>query len=292
MKKDFYDSIEDYLLGRLSPNAKSDFEVALKNDRQLSEEVKLQRLILEATAEKEILELRKQMKKSFEENKPGKFSPGKIWILGGLLLVALLVWFLFPSNTATTENEVPPQIEESEDTPAFTPPAFEEPEKEPIARESETEPVKRDNLEAPKQEANYLAMAQSYYQSDKFAPVISRGDSQGATDPLAPAKEAYQSGDFESALKLLQDPPQGMESTFEKLRAHSLFQMGNYTQAAAAFEGLRNGFYRNDAEWYLFLCRLAQLPEKQEAFDSIKSAIMDNPDHPFREKATQVLSQL
>lgn len=107
---------------------------------------------------------------------------------------------------------------------------------------------------------------------------------------LALAQELYKAPEEFSASRKGAEPP----STDNPIaRAHALFQSGKYEQAAEAFQSLTSSFsYSYDAEWYLLLSYLAQLPHTQFNFDTLIKKILADDEHPFREKALALKKRL
>lgn len=107
---------------------------------------------------------------------------------------------------------------------------------------------------------------------------------------LALAKELYKVPEELTFTRGKDEPP----STDNPIaQAHALFQSGKYRQAAEAFKALTSSIsYGYDAEWYLLLSYLAQLPETQAEFDTLLSQILAAEDHPFKERALALQNRL
>lgn len=76
-------------------------------------------------------------------------------------------------------------------------------------------------------------------------------------------------------------------------QAHALFQAGKYRQAAETFNALTSSIsYGYDAEWYLLLSYLANLPETQTNFNAQMKKILEDDQHPFHQNALDLKKRL
>lgn len=301
MNPDIYERIEDYLLGRLSPEAKKAFELSMKEDEALAAAVDLQKQLIEASSETEILQLRQQLRSQFEHTKGGVSS--RPWILAiiSLLVVLALLFYLVPR----TQSDLAP-IPTEEQTPITTPSINPDGDseflelqseelKEPIAGEEGKQPSLPENTPEQEQTAppvqndsRYLAMANDLYEDQAYSVTTIRSETDVAVTDLEKAADAFRDTSYQQVIDLLENSTEAASSEALKLQAHALFRLGRYKESALLFESLRGGFYRYDADWFQLLCYLANLPATQSDFDAKRAAILDGDNHPFAEKVRAI----
>jgi len=316
MKHNFYEYISEYVKGQLPDELRQDFEAALAQDTELAADVALERELIEAMQESDVLDLRAKLQASAssspdEPNSPTGPGLGS-WIAGIVLIVALLVggFFLFntlmpkqntspnpettpPAETTQPNSNVSPQPEIPSEQKNIESPIQPPVEQRPKpAEQGPTKPIAEEGSSVDAQNQNYLAMAQQRYEQQPYTITL-RGEPATSTEErMLQAEQAYLRGDYPEVIELLQTPVEGYQSSSNKLKAHALFRTGQYAEAATAFESLRSGFYKYDAEWYLLLCQLAQLPAKEAAFRELLTNITENKGHAFHQKALELQDEL
>lgn len=305
-----YNQIEDYLKGRLTDKDLKAFEEALSSDQELSNAVALERDLIEATAETDILRLREQLRQNLQNKDTGG---GQNYLKWGLLvvvglLVILAAIFLMPKAEVTDLPAPETTLPQNDGTPGYVPEDFDQSDEEadsdrPIAMNEEDETsgwrgddetldfpdVETETPSEPEPDASqYLASASELYGELPYSITLRGNATSDEESQMLAAETAYRSGNFEEAILLLEDAPAQFASEAAKLRAHAQFQAGRMQDAIESFSGLRSGFYKNDAEWYLLLSHLAILPNEEAAFTELMQSIINNPNHPFQSKALQV----
>ncbi len=250
-----YDKIEAYLKGQLGEAERQAFEAQLAQDEDLAAEVDFLRDVMIASDPKWTA-IESTMKDYFAEKKRPSPPEGRggVWKkFWWLIPVLILGGALYFLRPQRTET-IPsaPAQPEVPAKPQPTPPPV--PGK-PIAKTPA--PSKTEVKETP-----YLALAKDIYKAPKEFTFTRGKEEMPSTDnPIA--------------------------------RAHALFQTGKYSQAAEAFQALTsNSIYGYDADWYLLLSYLAQLPEGQANFDSLFNKILVDVDHPFKERALDLQKHL
>ena len=324
MEQKFYTQIEDYLKGRLSEEDQKQFEAALVMDANLAAEVALQKDLIAATSELDILELRGLIRDSLAvdstQNEPKVKkggSPFPSW-LGWLLLAAFLIggaYFIFRSinkietNPARNEATQPQELPNDSTEKQFSEPLQMEQQNTPTVKEDDSKPAPpvADNTSPkpspenqPQEEVepettpqrDLIAMANTRYQDQPYSVQLKSADPDVEASLLAKAEAAYNAKDFKTVIDLLQTPEEGFESESAKLRAHAYFQSQQFDKAAAEFQGLAKGFYKYDAEWYRLLSLLPGLPATQADVDALIAQILNNSTHAFRGKVETLKAEL
>jgi hypothetical protein len=253
----YYDQIEAYLKGQLNDTERQAFEAQLAQDKDLAAETDFLRDVMLATDPKWNA-IESTMKEYFAEKKMPPPTNGrgeawkKWWWLIAALFVAAALYVFWPKPEETPTPAPIEELPQPEETNSPTP-------QKPIA---ETPAYPQPKEEAPQPKNAYLALAKELYKAPEEFSASRKGGEQPSTDnPIA--------------------------------RAHALFQTGKYAQAAQAFQALTSEFsYGYDAEWYLLLSYLAQLPEAQFNFDTLMKKMLADKEHPFREKALALKSRM
>jgi hypothetical protein len=146
---------------------------------------------------------------------------------------------------------------------------------------------------------DYAAIAEANYKNKPFEVIESTTRGRGATETLSPAEkaeEAYQQGDFQQVVSLLNATP--LEETHRaslNLLAHGYFQQKQFAKALPLFEKMVAWNYRvarREAEWYLLLDYLAQCPQYQTQFDALAQQIKGNAAHEYHAKVIALLETL
>ncbi|MCB0643357.1 MAG: hypothetical protein KDC44_17025 [Phaeodactylibacter sp.] len=311
MEQKFYTQIEDYLKGRLSEEDRKQFEAALLMDAALSSEVALQRDLIAATRELDVLQLRSAIRDSLATDtlpkkthqKPRKPGSGWLnWLVLSLFLLggAYLIYRAFNSNDTNPVHQdlsepkaLPNDSTEkqfSEPLQMDRPTSGEQDQKPapPVAENKTTTRPAEKQAEPSTPNPELIALATELYREQPYSVQLKSADPDADKSLLAQAEAAYADKDFRAVIGLLEKPEPGFETESAKLRAHALFQLGQYDQAAKAFQGLAKGFYKYDAQWYRLLALLPGLPGTQKEVDALIKEILDNPTHAFRTKTEKV----
>jgi tetratricopeptide (TPR) repeat protein len=250
-----YDKIEAYLKGQLGEAERQAFEAQLAQDEDLAAEVDFLRDVMMATDPKWTA-IESTMKDYFAEKKRPSPPEGR----GGVWkkfwwLIPVLILGIALYFWQPQQTEIAPSVPAQPDVPAKPEPTPPPVPGKPIAKTPA--PPKPEGKEPP-----YLALAKDLYKAPKeFTFTRGKDEMPSAENPIA--------------------------------RAHALFKIGQYEQAAEAFDALTSSFsYSYDAEWYLLLSYLAQLPETQFNFDTLMKKVLEDEAHPFREKALNLKDRM
>ena len=296
-----FDKIEEYLTGQMPEDRAHAFEQEAANNPQLATELELQRLEHDAMERMLERELKNKMTTSWADSPPVnpflekqeakvvQMDSRKNWgvlriaaAIGGVLLVAALLWRLTSNETNDMVNEPPkeetpaePPIEEIPPTlPTGETEVVETPE-EPINNKTTPKPeIKPSTKPAPPQrKVDYLAFANDAYQIPAgFASGVRSGDVASEKSPLLLAAEALDKGRYTEALKLLGPPADGDQSQVRYFRGHAYFKTGKYQSAAGQFQYMADNElmpYHQESQWYLLLSYLAQLPKTEKEFKAL-----------------------
>jgi tetratricopeptide (TPR) repeat protein len=282
MKKNTtHEKIDAYILNRLPPGERADFEKEIRADPDLSEEVNILRDAIKATGEEDIKAFRREMEAATADSggHRGSFFLSMRWALAAaaVVVLALSVWLMTRQFSGPA-----PQLPIAKDQP--------QPPKQPTAPQKPPV-ISPPPAEKAPQKIEYLALAEELY-VPYDASGLRSGEPEDSVTPsdFERAVEAYNNKDWKQVVRLLKSPTPDQLTESLKLRAHAYFQLGNFDKAAADFQQLaeKSLSYKYDAEWNLLLCYLARLPEKQAAFDQLRKRILENPEHPFYQRVREV----
>jgi tetratricopeptide (TPR) repeat protein len=301
MKNDeptFY-KIEDYLSGKLSPEAARDFEQEIAADSELAETVELHRLEREGLDYMMELKLRAEME-SWKTNPPtSEPSPAagksRRWPYLGLMLVLLLAALFFWQPWS-----------EEEITPAAAPPSSAPvPQQEPIADNTPVATPEKALPPAPTPlQKSYGPLAKSSYRlPDNLRSRVRDAGNSTSPTPLSEAEADFSKNppDYAGAIVSLKkisqkDQPQAYETAREML-AHAYFNTGRYAQAAELFEQMTrqnlSAGALDQAEWYWLLSMLPDYERKQQLINKLLDK-MTNPEayHDYATQAVELKEKL
>ena len=315
MKNDeqtFY-KIEDYLSGKLSPEAARDFEQEIAADPELAETVELHRLEREGLDYMMELKLRAEME-SWKTNPPVPDAPpaqGKSrgWPYLGLMLLLLLTglffWQPWSAKEASPVSAPPVPTPAPAPAPAPAPVPAPTPKQEPIANNAP-----RPNTEkvlppapAPQKDSYGLLAKSSYRMPDNLRSRVRDAGNAQAPTPLSEAEKAFGKNppDFAGAILSLKkispkDQPQVYETAREML-AHAYFNTGRFAQAAELFEQMTrqnlSAGAMDQAEWYWLLSMLPDYRRKEQTINQLLDK-MTNPAsyHDYANQAAELKKKL
>lgn len=279
----FYDKIEDFLLGDLPDEERVAFETALQSDAELAKAVAQQQTMMQRL---DALRLRKKVQSVLEEDRirpRGGIAKRVVWTIAVLLvLLAAAFWVFKPS----------PSLPKTEETnPESVPPKPEVP-KEILAGKESVNPTQgsadsNKTNNAPKaQSAKLLAVAHRYHIEPGMSAI--RDGSDKALTPLQKAQSAYKEQQYVQVLKLLsEDNFTAEDEEARMLRAGALFNTGQFAAAARDYEALKNSFqFKQEARWNNLQCQLA-LSNLPVARVMLREMLAD-PDYAFRAKALEL----
>lgn len=249
----FYDHIEQYLEGELSPSEQAAFEAALRQDPQLQEAVEDHRAIIEKING---MRLRQTVKKNLQKPAPQGWAGRRFWAFSGLILTSIiaLIWFLIPPS--------------QEDVPANPPSA-------PVPS-TETPIASQDNQDTPPPQTPPQPKSQD--------PVIDPKISLAYQEVVGQLEEL----DY----ALMGDEKKDAELEKQLNQAIALLKANKSKGAIPLLEKVasaNNTFYQDDADWLLSLAWLVNDPAKSK---TRLQAIAQNAAHPYRINAIRLLTKL
>ncbi len=233
---------------------------------------RLEREAREALVAADLSAKMKQWRPAPEPPKGG----GRVWAIILLLALAAAAWFFWP-QTERAPTQQAPNTAPAPQMPAPSAPAVpEQPKPQPMA-------------EKPKPN-RFLALATSIYRPPNFASEV-RGNIPDTKDPLDAARRALAEKRPAEALKELLNVPAGYETDANYLRAHALFGLKKYPEAASLFEQLGKSLrYGEAAQWYGTLALLPDFEQHKTLIIKRLNEIANDGGHSFQREA-KVLEQ-
>lgn len=289
-KSPFYDQIEAFLTGRLTPAEQDAMRKALPDDPELAREVELRRLEFEVSESLIAENIRQQMQGLRSEPPPEK-PPEKKNLVALILIAAVLLITaigVYRRQQRAPEPPPAPAPATSPTNPATDP--------VPAAAPQATHPPARDNKPAPAGQQNrYLALAAELYQNPDFETL--RGPASGQADPFESALTAWQKQDYVAVVATLQPvaanhPQYWRAMTFT---AHAQFKLKRFGQAARDFAAIADGKiqpWAEDADAYVLLAMLADGQSDTAAFRARLEKVLADPGHPWFDLAGKIQSRL
>lgn len=311
-----HEKIENYLLGKMTPEEAASFEADIENDPQLAEEVELHRLILPVPDRLAELDLRQDFTRWRDEMEPdpppAQPSPQtryfNIWsavILLLLLAGAFGIWQYYETQLAEERSE---RIRIEKELEA------EKLRSENL--EKETRQLRNDILEMQKspvivtppspavvkpppvpdtlkKEPEYVALADEEliaYADNISETLRTRGArSEAKGEELADkADTAIVNKKYRAALNLLtqisSDDPMYPKS--REMLAYVYFKRRQYSKAVEAYRKYRTFDGNTDkTDWELCIFYLADYPRYKSEFQPLLQKILDDAKHPLQSKA-------
>lgn len=306
-----YERIEAYLAGTLPPEARAAVEAEIATNEDAALELRRQQLELEAMqlmlADKLRADVHQWMAEEDNDNggdtpapaaaKPPARRPWRrllpiaiLAMLAGAL--GLLVWQQAWWNGSKDEI---PEIQEAQSTPPMAnddtapPPDVDQPTKPPP-------PVANPPTNTPRTTEAPLALAGRFYEGPP--KYHTRGQTpDNPDDPLAAPRRAFDQGQFAAALTLLHDigPDSDFATGAEELRAHTLYQLSRYAEAAEAFARVAAAGippYAHRAEWNHIVSLLPLLPASKPQIITLLQDLRQDPQHPYAANAAELVGAL
>lgn len=279
--ENFYQKIEQYLLGELTGNDLSAFESALQSDPELAKSVAQHREMMQRL---DALRIRNKVASSMASRPAAKHPALKFWILAILLaLSAGAIWLL------NRPGQITPALQEKQNPPVQTdtPKAPAEETLRPIAQQSKEK--------LPENKSRRIALARNLLENPpqtSLRNAVHPGASSKPKTPVQLAVEAFNARNFQLASELLKDDSLVETGDIARfIRANARFNTGQFTVAANDFDALKNSFqFKHEARWNFLLCQLAL-----GNMDRVKALLADmlaEKDFPFREKARKLHSEI
>lgn len=280
----FYDLIERYLLGQMSPQERAALEAELSRNPLLAEQFAAQKL--EHDAMEVLVEdsLRTRLQRWAKEYPLQKSKPWYrrqvLWLAAGLALVLGAFYFFWPSEDGRPGAPAP--VAEAPAAPI------------PLQEDSaEVSPA----LSTPTQEsaANPLAtLAKKYTERPTFKQTIVRNERETLSD-MDSAYWALEKGHYSDALRRLRKIPPGNERyiTAQHLIGEVHFANGAYAEAAPFLRkaaSTADYLRKSTAEWQLALAYL-HVGNAKAAFALLRQ-IKEDVEHPYYQQAQQLLQEI
>lgn len=292
----YFEMVEDYVLGALSPQNKRAFEDALQKDEALAAYL---RQFQEMQQRLEIYRIRSGVHDALKEAPQQQLlttsrrNHRMAWAAAAsIALLLATVWITFKSTSSIDQNRytltsptAPVAPKDQTDRP-IDPPSTD------VQKNPENTPVTaRGN-----NKSRFIALADTYY----TAPSGS-GFRDASTDPNPVQKspvqlaiEAFESKKYGDAAGLLKaDSLVSNDELARYVRAHARYKTGQYTSAAHDFETLKDSFqYEYEARWNLLLCWVAMGKGKETEAQKLLAEMLADPDFPYLPKARQLADNL
>lgn len=276
------DLLQAYLQGKLAAQERVLLEEKIGSDPDLARTVALRRAEM-AASELLIAEETRQM---FQEWKNLPRTQGRLilWIIGLGTILALLAIALWQATRSTATPA--PAVHQK---PTAT---------EPVAPNTQPPAAQQSRPEKPAATArlssNYRTLAGLFFEEPAL-PNFRQVPTDSTLSIFSQAQQAYTAGNYRQTLDLLAltDSTRRQSATF--LRANALFHLGRFAAAEAQFATLvdqNSRQYRYPAEWGLLLCRLANTPNREQAFRQQLDAILQQPEHPYFEQAKKLKKEI
>lgn len=290
-KEPYYDQIEAYLTGRLTPEQDDAMRRALRDDPELAHEVEVRRLEFEVSEALIAENIRGRLQDLRAEQTPdpgaskSRFKKYRLFVFFCVIAVMGIYWWTTRAPEPAAEG-MPPV-------------------KSPVAR-PDTPPVPQAGAPAfpdasPKIEPlrkpghQHLALATELYQKPDFE--FLRSANTSPADPLEAALAAWQKQDYKAVIEALQavapDAPQYWRAM--TLQAHAQFQLKQYKTAAQYFIIIADSKvqpWAEEADGYLLLALLAEGQGQTKVFQYRLGKVLADDSHPFQDMARTIRQRL
>lgn len=226
------------------------------------------------------------------------FSQNMLRVAVGLVLAAMAVFVWQKKQPPLPASAAAPPA----DTVATRPAPVAEKNTEPAPQQQQVDTfyledlLAQMNLAAPsaalapeRLAENYRALALVNYSFPKF-----NTDQRPDGDPVFEAEKMLWRGQLSAALSELAKVPSGSPDfeAAQRLRAHVFCKQGRLEEASRIFEKLKRDIGDDETDWYLLLCRLAQVGQNPQLFEQLATAIQRNPEHSYREELAALLGKI
>jgi len=257
--EEYYEQIEQYVLGQLPPEERAAFEQAIENDPELARQVALERALQKTLQEKDVRDFRASLaeaQKKHREEKPfkGGLSPLylAISIAASLLLLTAVIWW-WQSGRADASGEQLANAYLFEFDPGIDP--F-----DPVSRSEDTaslQLLQRFSLEWEK--------LGSIYTPGKYQIALAQLDTLSSLDPVFSIVSAHELNFY---------------------RGMCYLHMGENEKAVGIFQEVKAPFL----EKATFFRAIALLRSGRAAeAGSILESIAGTESHPYKEAAVKLL---
>lgn len=292
----YFDMVEDYVLGTLSPHDKTAFEDALQNDASLAAYL---RQFQEMQQRLEIYRIRSGVHTALKEAPQQQLKVGWrnnrfAWAAAAsIVLLIASVWIIFKPTSSIDQNQytltsptAPVAPKDQTDHPTDPPPT------DDVQKNPENTPVAAKGND----KSRFIALANTYYTAPSGSGFrdISDDPSPVQKSPVQVAIEAFEAKKYGDVSRLLSADSLVVNDELARyVRAHARYKTGQFTSASHDFEALKDSFqYQYEARWNLLLCWVAIGKGKDAETQKLLSEIVGDPDFPHREKARQLADSL
>ena len=293
------DIIEDYLRGKLPAQEAADFERQIAADSALAETVDMMRVeqqAIELMFREELRAKLGDMEKVAPISELAAVQPQNRrmkWLLAALLAVLAAggIWFIIRKVPQPAPVSPAEQPQPKSDAP-------------PVAKATEPAPKTEAAPQGSPPENRYASLMTKFYDREsnnrELEASVRGGDIRGQSPQTSNALAWMKSGKPEKAIpELLETTPSDGAIEYEaarKLLAHAYFQNNRFADAAIVFRELaQKDEGRDEAQWYLLLCLVADYPSQKAKADALFDAILqqqfpDQPtnNHPFLLQAIEL----
>lgn len=309
-----YDKIEDFITGKLSSEEAAQFETEMNNDEELASEVQFQKLEHRAMDRLIELDLKSKMAKwdtspppnPFEDKPPPLKKNNGIWFTILIGLGALAIWGIFQMSPSETPLDVD-QIEEPETnlptSPHIIPDSKNEKQEQQSKPPEEVKPSKshvrikkkpakkKPVSPKPKEKPHIIFAMNNYKRPDNFGTELRSKNDKTEESLYEKAVTKFYENEFRDVLRLLGASSEEDESKNRYLRGHAFFNLKNYSKAQIEFLAVSTNEFASDAldaEWYLLLTYLAQMPEEKVNFETLASKLISDEYSDYQEQAQKL----
>lgn len=314
--------IELYLSGMLDPEEMQEVEARIAIDEDFAAEIDLTRQIMLTMQDRELIDFHQRISEAWDRAVPTprteaepdpcsepvvppvpKTSARSIyWVAGAA--VAVLAFVIIVVRPSFLFSALPPSELIEKDTPndkeregtAKINQEEKSAEAERDAEGKEPNVIFSDSLTNPQPEGgdkNTLAVAYQFYEYPEFSSTTRTGERIGSANTLTQAQAAFESKDYNEALRLLSGIADKNRNALY-LEGHTYFCLKNFAKASGSFNTLRGpGQYLGDkADWFYALSRLAEKDASDQLFSSALNAIIQEPKHEFHTQALALRKSL
>ena len=300
-----FEDIDDFLHDRMSESDRQAFELALQTDTDLAQRVEALRAeskVLRLLRDEHLLSQFADWEKELDEKKTtaGSSHPGgdlqvvsrnwRRWIApavaAAVVGIAAIGYFLEWGNTNPEQPQVAIQVPVIEDTTSHK----EEPVQKPVVPDKYPKVIEKNQ-----NTALYAALGDKQYRPQNFKITL-MGDHPDETEtPLTKAINLYDSGKYQAALRLLEQPDEKQKQQYLYLRAYTLYNLKRYGEAEQDFRQFRDfkfSRYKLDAQWGEVFSLVKQLPSASvhKRLDALLQEMIDT-DH-YKDRAISLQADL
>ena len=270
------DPVGAYLKGMMPRAEMDDFEKRIASDPLLAQEVALRRAEMAASelliaSETRLLFREWQQKNprfnAFWRNRTAILMLG---LFSGVFLLVAAIWIVRHTTGA-------PPAEKSEQPPQAPPPAAPAPSGPSVNAFPEKNAL-------PGHPASYYRALAAEGLPEPVLSSLRKPSADSVAGVFRRAQQAYEAGDFNLTLDLLEQTDSSRLQSATFLAAHALFRLQRFGEAEARFNRLvawNSRQFRFQSEWGMLMCRLADFPRREKEVRQQLNGILQHPEHPY-----------